>query len=219
MLAAILQASLFDRSVLDPDRSVPSIRERGALPDDVKPRSKNCTQHNQFTLHANTYIAPLDRKGLEKMIRYLCRPALAMHRVELLENDEVVRLQLKTPWRDGTTHIRIAAAEFVLRLLALIPAPRKKQFRYLGVFAANAKWRREVVLRPKPPKAKKKARADDAPLAVGDRVVFDDMIHYTMVKTTFFNGVKHPAIAHRTRDGDFRVVREFGYADFRGRLG
>ena len=159
-MAAILQASLFDRSVLDPDRSVPPIRERGALPDDVKPRSKNCTQHNQFTLHANTYIAPLDRKGLEKMIRYLCRPALAMHRVELLENDEVVRLQLKTPWRDGTTHIRIAAAEFVLRLLALIPAPRKKQFRYLGVFAANAKWRREVVLRPKPPKAKKEARAD-----------------------------------------------------------
>ena len=61
--------------------------------------------------------------------------------------------------------------------------------------------------------------AFDAPLAVGDRVVFDDMIHYTMVKTTFFNGVKHPAIAHRTLDGDFRVVREFGYADFRGRLG
>ena len=46
----------------------------------------------------------------------------------------------------------------VLRLLALIPAPRKKQIRYLGVFAANAKWRREVVLRPAPPKqAKDKA--------------------------------------------------------------
>ncbi len=154
-MAAVIQASLFDRSVLHPDRSVPPIRERGALPDDVKPRSKNCSQHNDFTLHANTYIAPLDRKGLEKMIRYLCRPALATHRVELLENDEVVRLKLKTPWRDGTTHLRMHASEFVMRLLALIPAPRKKQFRYLGVFAANAKWRREVVLRPKPPKRKK----------------------------------------------------------------
>ena len=160
-MAAIIQASLFDKSVLDPDRSIPPIRERGALPDDVKPRSKNCTQHNQFTLHANTYIAPLDRKGLEKMIRYLCRPALATERVELLDDDEVVRLRLKTPWRDGTTHIRMAAAEFVLRLLALIPAPRKKQFRYLGVFAANAKWRREVVLRPKPPKRKKEAAAGE----------------------------------------------------------
>ncbi len=77
-MAAILQASLFDRSV-------PPIRERGALPDDVKPRSKNCTQHNQFTLHANSRIAPLARKGLEKMICSLCRPALASERVELLE--------------------------------------------------------------------------------------------------------------------------------------
>ncbi len=39
--------------------------------------------------------------------------------------------------------------------LHVVPAPRKKQFRYLGVFAANAKWRREVVLRPKPAKRKK----------------------------------------------------------------
>ncbi len=58
-------------------------------------------------------------------------------------------------WRDGTTHIRMVAAEFVLRLLALIPAPRKKQIRYLGVFAPGAKWRGEVVLRPKPPTRKK----------------------------------------------------------------
>ncbi len=59
----------------------------------------------------------------------------------------------------------------------------------------------------------------DTPLRVGDRVVFDDMIHYTMVKTTFFNGVKHPSIAHRAPDGSVRVVRSFGYADFKARLG
>ena len=59
----------------------------------------------------------------------------------------------------------------------------------------------------------------DKPLQIGDRLVFDDMIHYTMVKTTFFNGVKHPTIAHRTEDGSVRVVREFGYQDFKGRLG
>ena len=133
----------------------PPLRERGAKPDDVEWRKRNCTAHNQFTLHANSYVAPLDRKGLEKMIRYLCRLALATERVELQEDDTMVRLRLKTPWRDGTTHIRMAAAEFVLRLLALIPAPHKKQIRYLGVFAANAKWRREVVLRPKSPKPKK----------------------------------------------------------------
>lgn len=58
----------------------------------------------------------------------------------------------------------------------------------------------------------------DRPLQVGDRVVFDDMIHYTMVKTTFFNGVKHPAIGIWTRDGQLRVVKEFGYEEFKAKL-
>ena len=55
-------------------------------------------------------------------------------------------------------------------------------------------------------------------LKVGDTLVFDDMAHYTMVKTTTFNGVKHPAIALQHEDGRLEVVREFGYADFRDRL-
>jgi carboxynorspermidine decarboxylase len=58
------------------------------------------------------------------------------------------------------------------------------------------------------------------PLAVGDRVVFLDMAHYTMVKTTTFNGVPLPAIAvYDPVAGDFRVVARFGYEDYRRRLG
>lgn len=55
-------------------------------------------------------------------------------------------------------------------------------------------------------------------LRVGDVLIFDDMAHYTMVKTTTFNGVKHPAIALQHEDGHLEVVREFGYEDFRDRL-
>ncbi len=55
-------------------------------------------------------------------------------------------------------------------------------------------------------------------LRVGDILVFDDMAHYTMVKTTTFNGVKHPAIALQHEDGRLEVIREFGFADFRDRL-
>ncbi len=58
-----------------------------------------------------------------------------------------------------------------------------------------------------------------APLAPGDVLVFDDMAHYTMVKTTLFNGVRHPAIA--TFDpaiGETRIVRTFTYDDYRNRL-
>jgi carboxynorspermidine decarboxylase len=57
------------------------------------------------------------------------------------------------------------------------------------------------------------------PLQVGQRLVFDDMAHYTMVKTTTFNGVRLPALAlYNSRTSAVRIVREFGYDDFRNRL-
>jgi len=55
-------------------------------------------------------------------------------------------------------------------------------------------------------------------LVPGDVLVFDDMAHYTMVKTTTFNGVKHPPIALQHEDGRLEVLREFTYEDFRDRL-
>jgi carboxynorspermidine decarboxylase len=55
-------------------------------------------------------------------------------------------------------------------------------------------------------------------LQTGDRIIFWDMIHYTMVKTTTFNGVPHPSIGIWTSEQKFRLVREFGYADYKGRL-
>lgn len=58
----------------------------------------------------------------------------------------------------------------------------------------------------------------DQELKIGDKVVFDDMIHYTMVKTTMFNGVSHPSIGIWTKQNEFRLIREFGYEDFKGRM-
>ncbi|MFC3092643.1 carboxynorspermidine decarboxylase [Alteromonas sediminis] len=57
-----------------------------------------------------------------------------------------------------------------------------------------------------------------APLRVGDRIQFEDMMHYTMVKTTFFNGVEHPSIAILRQDGSLEVVRKFDYKDFKYKL-
>ena len=59
----------------------------------------------------------------------------------------------------------------------------------------------------------------DHPLQVDDIIVLDDMSHYTMVKTTHFNGVPHPDIAILRTDGQTEVVRPFSYADFETRLG
>ena len=53
---------------------------------------------------------------------------------------------------------------------------------------------------------------------VGDRIVFRDMIHYTMVKTTMFNGVTHPSIGIYDNDKEFELVRKFGYEDYKNRM-
>jgi len=58
----------------------------------------------------------------------------------------------------------------------------------------------------------------DKPLKPGDKVIFEDMIHYTMVKTTMFNGVPHPSIAIWNDKKGLTVVKEFGYEDYKGRL-
>ncbi len=58
----------------------------------------------------------------------------------------------------------------------------------------------------------------DKELQPGDRIVFEDMIHYTMVKTTTFNGVPHPSIGIWDDKTAFRLVRKFGYEDYKNRL-
>jgi len=58
----------------------------------------------------------------------------------------------------------------------------------------------------------------DAELKVGDKIVFEDMIHYTMVKTTFFNGVQHPSIGVWTAKDEFKLIRQFGYEDYKNKL-
>lgn len=51
-------------------------------------------------------------------------------------------------------------------------------------------------------------------LNIGDEIILEDMIHYTMVKTSTFNGVKHPSIGILRADGRFDLIRRFGYTDF-----
>ncbi|MDA8413308.1 MAG: carboxynorspermidine decarboxylase [Desulfobacteraceae bacterium] len=59
----------------------------------------------------------------------------------------------------------------------------------------------------------------EQPLKVGDRLAFEDMAHYTMVKTTTFNGIQHPHIATwEPETGELKVIRSFGYGDFKNRL-
>ena len=58
----------------------------------------------------------------------------------------------------------------------------------------------------------------DHELKVGEEVIFEDMIHYTTVKTCMFNGITHPAIGMLHEDGNVEILRTFGYEDYRNRM-
>ena len=58
----------------------------------------------------------------------------------------------------------------------------------------------------------------DHDLQIGENVIFEDMIHYTTVKTNMFNGITHPSLALAHADGRLEMLREFGYADYRSRM-
>ena len=58
----------------------------------------------------------------------------------------------------------------------------------------------------------------DEPLKIGDKIIFEDQIHYTFVKNTTFNGIKLPSLALKKKDGTIKIIKEFGYEEYKGRL-
>ena len=93
-----------------------------------------------FSLHAGVAARSDERKNLERLCRYISRPAVSEKRLSLTSNGNI-RYQLKTPYRDGTTHVIFEPLDFIARLAALIPKPRANLTRFHGVFAPNSKHR------------------------------------------------------------------------------
>jgi carboxynorspermidine decarboxylase len=58
----------------------------------------------------------------------------------------------------------------------------------------------------------------EKPLNIGDTIIFEDMLHYTTVKTNMFNGIAHPSIALLHEDGELEILRQFGYEDYKNRM-
>ena len=59
----------------------------------------------------------------------------------------------------------------------------------------------------------------DHPLEVGERIIFEDMIHYTFVKTTMFNGVSHPSIGIWRKEKGLQILRAFNASEYEARMG
>ena len=58
----------------------------------------------------------------------------------------------------------------------------------------------------------------EKPLQIGDKIIFEDMIHYTIVKTNMFNGIHHPSIAIQKMNGEVEIYRKFNYEDYKNRM-
>ena len=110
-----------------------------------------CADIDGFSLHAAVRCKADERHALEQLCSYITRPALANERVQTNAAGQVV-LKLKTPWRDGTTHLVTSPLEFMQRLAALVPRPRLHLIRFHGGLAPSstnsAKLRALVVVVP-----------------------------------------------------------------------
>lgn len=110
------------------------------LPAGDEPFDHGVGQVAGFSLHAGVAARADERKKLERLCRYISRPAVSEKRLSLTPNGNV-RYQLKTPYRDGTTHVIFEPLDFIARLAALVPRPRVNLTRFHGVFAPNSKLR------------------------------------------------------------------------------
>ena len=81
---------------------------------------------------------------MERLCRYISRPAIATQRLTLTAQGHI-RYALKTPYRDGTTHVVFEPRDFLSRLAALVPAPGVNLTRFHGVFAPNHRLRARIV--------------------------------------------------------------------------
>ena len=103
------------------------------------------------------------RDKLEHLARYVSRLSVAPERLSLTEGG-FVRLALKTPYRDGTTHVIFEPEDFIARLAALVPKPRAHLTRYHGVFAPASRDRARIV-----PGTRTAASAARGEVSVSDR--------------------------------------------------
>ena len=159
VLAGLVGASVQGRVALGP-RAGARVRRLGDEPDPghATSRGPRQAQLDGFDLHADVWVAPNDRARLERLCRYLLRPPLAQHRVQLRPDGRVL-VQLKTMWRDGTSHLLFEPVELLEKLAAITPRPTINLVLYHGVLAPRARWRAPVVLygRPAPPRTRTRA--------------------------------------------------------------
>lgn len=114
----------------------------------ARPERRYEASYGYYSLDASRRVVAEDRDGLERLCRYVLRPAVSLGRLGEDAEGRVV-VTLRHPWRDGTEALRYTPEEFVGRLAALVPPKGQHLVRYHGVLAPASRLRRRVVLRPR----------------------------------------------------------------------
>jgi len=116
-LRPLQAAAVTYRIAFGPRAGQKALALRGATPREAPARQPLCADIDGFSLHAAVRVGADDRKRLEQLCRYITRPALSDERIQLSAAKQV-ESKLKTPWRDGTTHLVMNPLEFMQRLAA-----------------------------------------------------------------------------------------------------
>jgi hypothetical protein len=132
------------------------------VPAGMEEPGKGVAQYAGFSLHAGIGVEADQRPKLERLTRYVSRPPVSGERLDLTAQGQV-RYCLKTPYRDGTTHIVLEPLDFLARLAALVPPPRAHLMRFHGVFAAHAALRAAITPGGKGSGEKKRAAGPERP--------------------------------------------------------
>lgn len=140
-LAAVLRQSLFGKDELEqlavpPAKGLPSATAQHV--------ARLCVDGGGFNIHAATRVHECARERLEHLVRYVCRPVIAVKRLEAV-GPHHVRIWLKNEWKGGKNAVLLTRRELTVRIVAQIPLPRVAGVRYHGIWAPAANDRDLVV--------------------------------------------------------------------------
>jgi len=125
-----------------------------------KPTKALTADRDGFSLNAAVSCSRYQRHRLERLCRYITRPAICLDRLKI-RSDGQIQYELKHPFRNGTTHSLYSPLDFLSKLAALVPRPRYHLVRYHGIFAPNSKMRNLVVPGSSQHASKRRVKAAD----------------------------------------------------------
>jgi len=156
VLSTCMAASVQYRIALG-NRAGQKVRRLGTMEEcfyeEARLEGSRCATLGGFSLHANTACGPQEREKLEKLCRYVARPAVAMERL-FQRPDGLLVYKLKKPYNDGMAYLLFSPEELLEKLAALVPIPRVHLTRFHGCLAPHSKIREKIIAKPIPENTK-----------------------------------------------------------------